>query len=122
MRRADRSMAAQLEWGSALFALAIAFPIAAIVAGRGVATVGFANAVGFLVSVFLGPLLAAIGSWFDVRRGQASGVLLLVLAALLSFDGMVATYFACAPLFVLVLATLLIAIWRRRFARASSPH
>jgi hypothetical protein len=67
-----------------------------------------------VVSVFLGPILAALGAWLDSRAGQSGGVLLLVLAALLTFDGMIATYFVTTPLFVLVLTSLLAAVLRRK--------
>jgi hypothetical protein len=72
------------------------------------------------LSVLVGPILAVIGAWLDTYGGQSAGIMLVVFAALLALDGMIATYFLALPVFILVLASLAIALFRRK-TEAGTP-
>jgi hypothetical protein len=105
---------ARAELAAAGGALLFAFLVAGILLTSGGVRLRSSNAASFLDSVFLGSVLALVGAWLDVRLRQPLGVLLLALAALLSLDGAIATYFAGLPMFALIAASFVASLLRRR--------
>jgi hypothetical protein len=118
---ARRSMAPAAELICAGLALFIGLIVVVILA---VAPFGIPVKRGHIVaiglSVLVGPVLAVIGAWLDGYGGQSAGIMLIVFAALLAFDGMIATYFLALPVFLLVLAALAIALLRRKRTAGST--
>ena len=120
MNALQRLTKSGLELWSAVLALGLALLVGTVLIAAGTVHVRAPTLTGIVVGVFLGPALALAGAWLDVRRGQAIGLLFLVLAALLSLDGAIATYFAGLPVFALVLLSLAAGIARRRQAAGGS--
>jgi hypothetical protein len=104
----------RVELSSALVALLLALPVAALLLVSGALRLDRSDAFALFVAVFLGPLVGLTGAFFDARRGQPLGLLLLALAALLAFDGAVNTGLLGLPAFLLILASLIAGIVARR--------
>lgn len=120
---ADRLASRRMELGSALLALVLSPGVAALMLAGGPIHLRGSNALAFFDSVFLGPVLALVGAWLDVRRGQPLGLLALGLGVLLTLDGVFATYLLALPLLLLVLLSFASAIVRRRAGgRPPGPH
>jgi len=66
------------------------------------------DAFAFFIAVFLGPLIGLAGAFFDARRGQPLGLLLLALGILLALDGAVSTGLVSPPSLLQILVSLLI--------------
>jgi hypothetical protein len=110
-----RGIAPAIEFGCACLALGVGVIVVVILA---VAPMGVPIRRGHIaaiaLSVLAGPLLAVVGAWLDGYGGQPAGIMLIVFAAFLAFDGMIATYFLAVPVFLLVLAALAVALVRRK--------
>jgi hypothetical protein len=116
-------MSRRVELSSALAALLLAVPVGAFLVLGGALHLDRSDAFAFFVAVFLGPLVAFIGALFHAQRRQPLGLLLLALAALLSFDGAVNIGLLGLPMFLLVTVSLIAGIvtWRQR-SRASDAQ
>ncbi len=90
-------------------------PIAALLLLGGALRLDRSDAFAFFLALFFGPLVGLAGAFFDARRGQPLGLLLLVLAVLLTFNGAVLNVGLLGlPLFVLLLVSLIAGIVARR--------